>query len=43
MATKVKGKLELSVSLVLGLVALVAAYYMWHMAQGPGQAFLPHL
>jgi hypothetical protein len=43
MATKVKRKLELSLSLALGLIALAASYYLWHMAQGPGQSLIPHL
>jgi hypothetical protein len=41
MATKVKGKVELSVSFALGLIALAAAYYLWHMAQAPGQPLFP--
>ncbi len=43
MATKVKGKVELSVSFALGLIALAAAYILWAMSQGPGHALLPNI
>ena len=41
MATKVKGKFELSVSLLLGVAALGAAYILWTMVHTPGAPLLP--
>ncbi|HEY2179712.1 MAG TPA: hypothetical protein VGH15_14125 [Caulobacteraceae bacterium] len=41
MASKVKGKVELTVSLALGLIALAGAYFLWTLVHTPGQALLP--
>ncbi|HXV00160.1 MAG TPA: hypothetical protein VG166_06660 [Caulobacteraceae bacterium] len=41
MATRVKGKIEFTVSLALGLIALAGAYFLWTMVHTPGQALLP--
>jgi hypothetical protein len=41
MATKVKGKVEFTVSLALGLIALAGAYLLWTLVHTPGQSLLP--
>jgi hypothetical protein len=41
MASKVKGKVEFTVSLALGLIALAGAYFLWTLVHTPGQSLLP--
>jgi hypothetical protein len=41
MASRVKGKFELTVSLALGVIALVAAYFLWTVVHTPGQSLIP--
>jgi hypothetical protein len=41
MASKVKSKVEFTVSLALGLIALAGAYMLWTMVHTAGQPLFP--